>query len=249
MMFTESDLSVEKNWLYKNLANKAIASLVKNNFQASYVANSQEALETTLKMIPENSTVGISDSVTLHQIGLFTHILDNPKYKAIYFHSRRNEDGTPYYTSEEQYEIARMALTADIYFSGTNSITLDGKLVNIDGFGNRVAAMIFGPKKVIVVAGANKIVKNVEEGLNRIKQYCAPANVKRHVEKHSRSHLTSLPCYKSGICADCALPQRICCTTVIIERAGVSRTFRPAGADSPPLAEINVVIIGESLGM
>lgn len=247
-MFDELNLSVERKWHYEVLAAKAIASLKKNYINAEYAVDRQEALSKVLDMIPEEATIGIGDSVTLYQIGLISQ-LESPKYKNVLNHLRRNPDGSRFYTYEEHYEIARKVLTSDVYLTSTNAITLDGKLVNVDGFGNRVAAMIFGPKKVIVVAGANKIAKNVEEAIKRIKEISAPMNAKRHIEKHHRADLAVLPCVKTGVCADCAIPERICNVTVIIERAGKSRVPITSEPGNPQLAELNVVIVGEDLGL
>ena len=127
---------------------------------------------------------------------------------------------------------------ADVFVTGTNAITLDGKLVNIDGYGNRVAAMIYGPAKVILVIGTNKIVKNVDEALERIHQYAAPINAKRHYLKHHDQNFIDLPCIKTGGCVDCRHEWRICNYTTIIE-----------GAVSRHQGRINVVLVGEELGI
>jgi len=139
---------------------------------------------------------------------------------------------------EERLNLMRRVFSSDVYVIGTNAVTLDRKLVNTDGYGNRVAAMIFGPKKVIVVVGTNKIVKGVDEALKRIREVCAPINATRHAVKHHRSQFLELPCVKTGICTDCNHPWRICHHTTIIE--GVSERRR---------GHINVIIVGESLGI
>ena len=127
---------------------------------------------------------------------------------------------------------------SDVFVIGTNAVTLDGKLVNIDGTGNRVAAMIFGPKKVIIVVGANKIVKDVGEAINRVREYCAPRNVIRHGTKHHRTEFMDLPCAKTGVCVDCNHPWRICLYTTIIE-----------GAIEWNRGRMNVILVGEELGL
>ena len=139
---------------------------------------------------------------------------------------------------EERASLMRKIFFADVYVIGTNAVTLDGKLVNTDGHGNRVAAMIFGPKKVIIVVGANKIVRNLDDALKRIRGLCAPTNATRHAIKHHRPHYLELPCVKTGTCIDCNHPWRICNYTTTIE--GVSERRR---------GHINVVIVGESLGI
>ena len=120
---------------------------------------------------------------------------------------------------------------SDLFLTGTNAVTTDGKLVSIDGLGNRVAGMIFGPLKVLVVVGANKIVSNAEEAVERIKKISAPVNSYRHGFDDTRRP----PCADTGFCGECNLPRRICCNTVIIE--GCRDKER-----------ICVMIIGEPLG-
>jgi hypothetical protein len=115
---------------------------------------------------------------------------------------------------------------------------MDGKLINVDGLGNRVAGLIFGPKKVIVVAGANKIVRNVEEGLKRVKEIAAPVTARMHYLYHQP--FEELPCAKIGECVDCSSSWRICCYTVIIDRQTNFKFYKEP--------RINVVIIGEDLG-
>ena len=139
---------------------------------------------------------------------------------------------------EQRRKIAQEVFTADIFLVGTNAITLDGKLVNIDAWGNRVAAMVFGPDKVIIVAGVNKIVKDVNEALERIHNYAAPLNAKRHSLKHQRKDFGDLPCARTGICVDCNHDWRICRYTVIIEGAMIREKGR-----------INIVLVGETLGI
>ena len=139
---------------------------------------------------------------------------------------------------EDRKELMRQVFLSDVYVIGTNAVTLDGKLVNIDGNGNRVAAMIYGPKKVIVVVGANKIVKNVDEAIHRIKEVCAPINATRHGLKHNRPEFLELPCAKTGSCTDCNNAWRICRYTTIIE-----------GVNEPRKGYLSVVLVGERLGI
>ena len=106
--------------------------------------------------------------------------------------------------------MARETFSSDIFLVGTNAVTLDGKLVNTDAWGNRVLAIIFGPEKVIVVVGVNKIVKDIKEALERIKKITAPMNAKRHFLKHHRQEFGELPCVRTGDCVDCNHDWRIC---------------------------------------
>jgi hypothetical protein len=150
----------------------------------------------------------------------------------------------------ERYSLQQRIFSANVFVTGTNAITLDGKLVNIDGLGNRVAPMIFGPNKVVVVVGANKIVPNVDEALRRIHEYAAPINAKRHAEKHSSSAIANiantignLPCAKTGICSYCHSENKICRITTIID--GWSPLFHCPTAEHQP----TIIIVGESLGI
>jgi hypothetical protein len=236
----ERDLSPEKKWHYACLAEKAVASLKKNRFDALYAADCREALRLVLGMIPEGSTIGSADSVTLDQIGLFDQI-HTRKPIEVFRPMLHDEEGNLAYSLEEMIELQHKVLTADVYICGTNAITLDGKLVSTDGAGNRVAPMIFGPRITIFVAGANKIVPDVTAARERIRTVCAPVNVKRHIEKHNiRGAFDDLPCAKTGFCADCRHPMRICAATIILECAGLGSLMG---------REKKVVIVGEELGI
>ena len=131
------------------------------------------------------------------------------------------------------------AFSADVFLSGTNAVTLDGKLVNTDGKGNRVTPMLFGPRKVILVTGANKIVKDLDEAFERIRQIAAPMNAMRSFLKSpERQEFGKLPCVITGKCVDCRHDWRGCNYTTIIEGALIEDKGR-----------INVVLIGEELGI
>jgi hypothetical protein len=238
----ERDLSGEKNWHYAHLAEKTVANLRKNHFEAVFAPDCNTALDIILEMIPERSTIGFADSVTLDQIRLFDRLhTRNPT--ELLRPSLRDADGNHVYSMEDRFELQRRVLTSDVYVCGTNAVTLDGKLVSTDALGNRVAPMIFGPKRTIFVAGANKIVSDVEAARERIKSVCAPMNVKRHIEKHNAGGLFGeLPCATTGFCADCKLPQRICAMTVILECSGL---FFKVGGEQKK----RVVIVGEELGL
>jgi acyl-CoA hydrolase len=150
----------------------------------------------------------------------------------------RDKQGNFVVDQPERVRLMRRICSSDIFLIGTNAITLDGKLVNTDGFGNRVSAMVFGPEKVIIVVGANKIVKDLDEAMHRIRTVCAPTNAVRHAIKHQVEGFKSLPCVKIGICANCNDPFRICHYATIIE-----------GEQQRRQGHINVVIVGENLGI
>lgn len=233
-------LEQRKSWHYPSLAQRAIESLEKNNFSTHYFATAEEAKPAIMDMIPEGSSVGWGGSVTLYNLGIIYDIYKSGKYEC----HNPFED----FVSGEQPYLARASrgdegrarmrqqmresVMVDVYLSGTNAITLDGELVNIDGMGNRVAAMLFGPGKVIVVAGANKIVSNLDVAMRRIKDMAAPMTAKMLGHEP--------PCTKIGTCVPakgghCYHPHRICCGTVILN--GQYDKDR-----------IHVVIIGEELG-
>ena len=155
-------LTETRDWYKEKLANKVIESLQKNNMTALYVKTKEEALNTVLSLIPEGSMVGFGGSLSLDQIGV-KDVLRAGNYYFI----DRNAQGL---SAGEATQLQKDSLLADIFLMSTNALTMDGKLVNIDGVGNRVAALSFGPDKVIVVAGINKIVPDVKEALRRIKE-------------------------------------------------------------------------------
>ena len=235
----KEDLIVERERkaIYEKLANTAVKNLNRRYMNAQYASSKEEALSMVMDMIPEGVTVGTADSVTLLQVGVLSEIRKRG-HNEIINPFVRDVDGYFVVEEEERFNLKRKVFFADVYVIGTNAVTLDGKLVNTDGGGNRVAAMIFGPKKVIIVVGANKIVKDLDEALKRIREVCAPVNATRHAIKHHNVQFLELPCVKTGICTDCNHPWRICHYTTIIE--GVAERRR---------GHINVVIVGESLGI
>ncbi len=236
-MVDETDISEERGWFYREHAKRVIDNLQKRNMNGQYVSNRNEALSAVLKMIPPGAVVARGDSVSLEQIGLILELKRRSQNKLI-DPFERNADGFLVPTAEERRRMQREAFFADIFLTGTNAITLDGKLVNIDGLGNRVSALIFGPEKVIVVAGVNKIVKDVNEALERIHQFAAPMNAKRHYLKHHNVEFGDLPCVRTGRCVDCNVDQRICRYTVIVE-----------GTSTREKGRINVVLVEEELGI
>ena len=237
-MIDETDISREKEWLYQERARIVVANLQKKHINAQYVSSRQEALSVILEMIPPGVTVARGDSITIDQIGIIAELGKRKQNRIIYPLDRDAEGFYIIAEMEQRRGIARETFSADIFLVGTNSVTLDGKLVNTDGWGNRVSAMIFGPEKVIVVAGVNKIVKDVNEALARIHEVCAPMNAKRHYLKHHMAEFGDLPCVRTGRCVDCNHEWRICCYTVIIEGSMIREKER-----------INVVLIGEELGI
>jgi hypothetical protein len=236
-MIDETDLSQERNWLYEQRARTVVKNLQKRNMNAQYVPSRQEAFSAVMDMIPPRAIVARGDSVSLDQIGIIPELLGRNQNNII-DPFEKDADGFLVPKPEERRRLQREAFFADVFLTGTNAITLDGKLVNIDGLGNRVAAMIFGPEKVIVIAGVNKIVKDINEALERIHNVAAPVNAKRHYLKHHRPEFGDLPCVRTGSCVDCNHAWRICRYTVIIE-----------GTMAREKGRINVVLVGEELGI
>jgi len=235
-MIDETDLSQEKKSLYEQRAEMTVANLQKKNICAQYVSTRPEALATVLGMIPPAATVARGDSVTVDQIGIIPEL--RKRGQTVIYPIERNADGSLAFSREERTKVAREAFAANIFLVGTNAVTLDGKLVNVDAWGNRVAAMIFGPEKVIVIAGVNKIVKDVDEALERLRNFAAPMNAKRHYLKHHQTEFGELPCVRTGNCINCNHDWRICRFTVIIE--GIAARDR---------GRINMVLVGEELGI
>ncbi|MFH1086990.1 MAG: lactate utilization protein [Chloroflexota bacterium] len=245
MNVDERDLAQEQGWYYEALCKKAIDSLKRKNIGAQFAADRQQALARVKEALPAEATIGIGDSMTLHQIGFFDW-LESEKGRTVFDPFVRTPDGFPVHSPQQRFETMRKALTSDVFLAGSNAITLDGKIVNMDGRGARVAAMIFGPRKVVLVVGANKIVKDADEAIQRIRTYCAPLNAKRHAMKHHTQHHQQLPCVITGVCNDCNSPGRICHKLVIID--GQSKI---PGLHSPGELEggIQVILVGESLGI
>lgn len=203
----------------RTIAERTIKGLAARGIKGVYFESKEEAAEAVIKMIPDGATVGLGGSVTLRSTGLYDKILGGG-YRVFNRYD-------PSLTQDERVEVERKALLADWFVSGTNAVTIDGQLVNADGHGNRVAALLFGPKKVIVVCGVNKIVRNLDEAILRIKQVATPLNA---VRLGART-----PCAITGSCAECRGAQRMCRLVTIIE-----------AQENPE--RITVVFVGEHLG-
>lgn len=198
---------------------KTIAALKKNNMEATYAKNRGEALELIKKYIKDGETITTGGSMTLEEIGAMD-IFRSGKYNFL----DRYKEGI---TRAELDKIFRDAFSADAYFTSSNAVTEEGELYNVDCNGNRVSAMIFGPKSVVVVAGYNKIVADREAAVNRVRTVAAPANAVRLGCK--------TPCVNTGSCFDCKTEAGICCSYVFLGRQHTS-------------GRIKVIIVGERLG-
>ena len=237
-MLDETDISIERKWFYGEQAKTVVTNLIKKRTNAQYVPNRRDACAAVMEMIPPGALVTRGDSISVDQIGVIPE-LQRRNQNAIIDPLERNADAS-YVIAEEKDRLAaaKEVFSSDVFLVGTNAITLDGKLVNTDGWGNRVSPMVFGPDKVIVVVGVNKIVRDVNEAMERIRQVAAPINAKRHYLKHHRPEIGDLPCVRTGSCTDCNHDWRICRYTVIIEGTMIREKGR-----------INVVLVGEELGL
>jgi hypothetical protein len=206
-------------WHNETLGKRAAAALEKHGFTASCFPDGASAVRHLLELVPEGASVGLGGSATSKTLELGAKLA--LKKCTVLDHN------LPELTVEERNKIRYRQMLSDVFICSSNAVTLKGELVNVDGTGNRVAAMIFGPKKVIVVAGTNKIVRDLDEADKRIKLVAAPMNNKRLGIQN--------PCATLGECADCNNSSRICNITTIISRR-------------PSLTDFHVLIVGESLG-
>lgn len=198
-----------------------VANLQKRGFEACYVPTKAAALTEALSRIPEESLVSWGGSMSVCQIGLIDAVKTG-KYRVL----DRDAAKTP----EERTECMRQALLCDVFLTSANAVSEDGCLVNVDGNGNRVAAITYGPRRVIVVVGMNKIVPTVQDGVSRIRSVAAPVNRMRFLKDD-----TIAPCARTGRCADCNAPDSICNHWVVTRRS-----LTPG--------RIHVIVVGESLG-
>ncbi|SIQ42492.1 Uncharacterised ACR, YkgG family COG1556 [Alkalispirochaeta americana] len=203
---------------------RTVENLEKNGFLVYMAETTVDAQKIVLeKIIPEinPSSISYGDSLTLEE----TFILDELRREKLIRMIEPIVDGT----FDTTYESSRKGLLADLFMAGTNAITEQGELVNLDMVGNRIAGIIFGPKSVVLTVGTNKIVKNKAQAYGRIKKITAPRNAKRNSD-------LSVPCQETGICSDCTSEDRICNYWSIIDKCF------PAG-------KIRIVLINESIGL
>ncbi|MEG0051161.1 MAG: lactate utilization protein [Terrisporobacter sp.] len=206
-------------WLNTKKIERTMAALENNNMKAYYAKENAEVLEIVKEIAKEGEVVSVGGSMSLFE----TDVIDLLRSGRYEFLDRYAENLTP----ADMKDIYRKSFSADTYFSSANAITENGEIFNVDGNGNRVAAILYGPDKVILIVGINKIVKDVEEAVKRNKEISGPANAKRLS--------TATPCAKVGHCMDCKSEDRICCEYTLIKR---QRTAN----------RIHVIFVNESLG-
>ena len=187
-------------WGYEQRLSRTADALRAKGFEVHILPDRERAKQRLLEMIDPGESIGAGGSVTLKQVGIVEALADrgNPLF------DHWKEGLSP----DERLELRRKQLNADVFLASTNALTERGELINIDGVGNRVAALTFGPRRVIVVAGTNKLVKDVDEGMERIRGFAAPVNARRLGR--------DLPCARLGYCVDCQLPERICRVVSIV---------------------------------
>jgi len=204
----------------QKLGPRVVQALKSRHFDAWYFDEPAEALEKILSLIPKDHTVSWGGSMTIDELGVKNRLAELG-YKTI----DRDKAQSP----DERIEIMRQALLCDTFLAGCNAISEDGQLVNIDGSGNRVAAMTFGPRQVIIAAGMNKVVKSLDDAVTHARTVAAPRN-------SQRIQGLSAPCAQTGSCADCKSADSICSFISTI------RLCKPNG-------RIKVILIGEDLGL
>jgi L-lactate utilization protein LutB len=201
------------------------ANLKRNRFKVILAKDGKEAKDYTLELIPQHSSVGIANSVTVRQLGIIEALRQRGD-NLVDPISMTREPSTEF-GQEAFMSLMRKSLETDVFISGTNAITQDGKLVNIDGLGNRVAGMIWAKGKVLIIAGRNKIAGDVDDAIKRIKMIVPVLARRREMQ---------VPCVKAGKCVDCNVAQRPCNVILILEK-------RPSETD------ITVILVDEDLGM
>jgi len=205
--------------LYEARGQRVVAALKKNGFDALYLPTAALAAEKVLEFVKAGAKVGFGGSFTVKAMNI--QELAAQKGAIILDHNK------PGLGPEEKAEILRAQLTCDVFISGSNAVTMEGYLFNVDANGNRVAALSFGPRKNVVVAGMNKVVVDLDEAYERMRAYAAPINNIR-LQKPN-------PCVTTGYCADCALPTRICRIYHTLKR-------------KPSMSDFTVIIVGEEMG-
>lgn len=209
--------SIQKQYFEKR-ANILVKNLKSRHFDAYYCATKEEALAKALELIPEGASVGWGGVMSAHEIGLID-ALNHGNYRAI--------DRDKCLTAEAKEQAMREAHFADYFLTSANALSMDGEMVNIDGYGNRVAAIICGPKNVLVIAGMNKVCDTLEAAVTRARTVAAPMNQQRFTSPN--------PCGTTGKCCDCKTETCICNHIVI------TRHSRPVG-------RIKFILVGEELG-
>lgn len=207
-----------RQWLWKELGDRCVRRLCRNGFDARYVESASAAAEAVRERIAGLDSFGFGGSATTRALGL---------PRALREAGRTVQDHWSPGAGERDADIRMAQGRCDCFLCSANAISLTGEIVNVDGVGNRNAAMTFGCPHVVIVAGMNKVVHTLDAALARVREVAAPMRAK--------SLNLKTPCAQSGLCGDCDAPQRICRVTTILHR-------------KPMMTEISVVLVGEALG-
>ena len=208
-----------QSWLWEKLAETCIKNLKKNGFDAHFVSTADEARSLALDMISGYETFGFGGSDTTRAVGILDEV--KARGKTIYDHWQEG------LSREQDLETRLMQGRCDCFLCSANAISASGEIVNVDGIGNRTNAMTFGTRKVMIVAGMNKVRPDLQSALKRVQEVAGPMRAK--------SLGMDTPCAKTGICNDCNAPQRICRVTTILHR-------------KPMMTDISVILVNQSLG-
>lgn len=208
-----------KTALYEKRGKILVKNLQNRHFEAYYCKDREAALQKALELIPRGSTVGWGGAMSAEQIGLI-NAMRSGQYHAL--------DRETCRMPEEREQLSRACLSANVFLTGANGISLDGQMVNIDGTGNRLAAICYGPQTILVIAGMNKVMDTLEDAITRARTVAAPLNQQRF--------LLPNPCTTTGTCADCKSETCIC------NQILVTRNCRPVG-------RIKFILVGEDLGL
>ena len=209
---------------------QTIKSLKSRNINSIYATDRKEAQTKILELIPQQSVVGIGDSTTMRQLGVIEAL--QKRGTTVNLGSFSREPKKP---QTDERKPHRESTHADVFRAGTNALTVDGRLVNVDGLGNRVAGMFYGHQLSIVAVGKNKLVENLDEAFHRVRKIIAPNHIRiRSAELGGRERFT--PCVATGVCTDCRSKDRSCNIFTIIEG-------KPNGTN------LNVVIVDKDLGL
>ena len=208
----------QRKMQYDKAGPKVAEALNKRYFEAYYCSDRAEALEKILELIPQDHVVSWGGAATVDELGV---------KEALRQRGQAVIDRETAKDAQERQQMLKQALTCDTFLMSSNAISADGQLVNIDGTGNRVAALCFGPTQVVVVAGMNKVAGDLDGAMRRAREVAAPMNAQRFPLK--------TPCVANGLCGDCKGPDSICAQIV------TTRLCKPAG-------RIKVVLVGEDLG-
>ena len=205
--------------VYGKMAASVIEGLKKRNMEGFYCETKEQAADLVLDLVEPGAKVSWGGSNTIQGLGVLERLKEAGCEMIEYPEAEKKEMGSPIYPR---------AASADYFLMGTNAVTVKGELVNIDGASNRVACLLHGPKHVVIVVGINKIVRTVEDGIDRIQTQTCPVIA----EKTGRK----TPCSIKGVCADCQSPDCMCCNIVVTRRSRYT-------------GRIQVVIVGENLGL